>query len=228
MAALTPQSNPDAPAGRRPYDVAAMTQPDDTGPRTGSARRKTAETEVSVSVVLDGTGVTRISTGLPFFDHMLAQLGRHGSIDLEVEAKGDLEVDGHHLVEDTGIILGAALNQALGDRLGIARFASRSVPLDEALVDVALDCSARPYLYWEVDFAPNALALGNPGFEPQLAEEFWRAMVGGAGLTLHVQLRRGRNSHHILEAVFKGVALSLRDAVGRVSRSIPSTKGVLS
>ena len=166
-----------------------------------------------------------VSTGIPFFDHMLDQLGRHGELGLLVRVRGDVAVDAHHTVEDTGIALGEALGHALGDRAGIRRFASLSLPLDEALVDVALDCSGRPYLYWDVPAAGGP--LGSPGFDPQLAEEFWRAVVVGAGLTLHVELRRGRNPHHVVEATFKAMARALHHATRRNGDAVPSTKGRL-
>jgi len=166
-----------------------------------------------------------VSTGIPFFDHMLDQLGRHGGLGLLVRVRGDVAVDAHHTVEDAGIALGEALGHALGDRAGIRRFASLSLPLDEALVDVALDCSGRPYLYWDVPTSGGA--LGTPGFDPQLAEEFWRAVVVGAGLTLHVELRRGRNAHHVAEATFKAIARALHDATRRNGDAVPSTKGRL-
>lgn len=197
-------------------------------PRRATVRRETRETAVTVTVDLDGAGRDAVSTGLPFFDHMLAQLARHGGIDLEVAARGDLEVDAHHLVEDVGIVLGQALGQALGDRRGIERFASIALPLDEALVEVALDCSGRPYLFWDLTLPADAAPLGSPGFHPQLAEEHWRAVVVGAGLTLHVESRRGRNTHHLLEAAYKGIARSLRAATRIGGDEVPSTKGVLS
>jgi len=196
--------------------------------RRGSEQRATKETEVRAEVVLDGSGRAEVRTGLPFFDHMLSQLARHAGFDLRVEARGDLEVDAHHSVEDTGIALGTAVGRALGAKAGIRRFASISVPLDEALVDVALDVSGRPYLRYDVPVPPDAAPLGSPGFEPQLAEEFWRAFVTAAGVTLHLGLRHGRNAHHILEASFKGVARALRDAVALEGEDVPSTKGVLS
>jgi imidazoleglycerol-phosphate dehydratase len=167
------------------------------------------------------------TTGLSFFDPMLAQLCRHGGFDLRVEASGDLAVDAHHTVEDVGIVVGQALAEALGDKAGIRRFGSVSLPLDEALVDVALDLSGRPYLVYEVEVAPDALALGDPPFEAQLAEEFWRAFATAGNLTLHIRLRSGRNTHHILEASFKGVARALRDAVRVEGAGVPSTKGTL-
>ncbi len=196
-------------------------------PRTGSVARSTKETSIEVVVDIDGAGVTAVSTGLPFFDHMLSQLGRHGGIDLTVAAQGDLEVDAHHTVEDVGIALGEALAEALGDKAGIRRFGSVSLPLDEALVEVALDLSGRPFLAYDIDFPPETLPLGTPPFDPQLAEEFWRALATAAALTLHVHRRTGKNTHHILEASFKGVARALRDAVRREGVGIPSTKGSL-
>ncbi len=196
--------------------------------RRGSRReRRTGETAVSVELALDGAGAGEASTGLPFFDHMLAQLGKHAGFDLVVSATGDLEVDAHHTVEDVGIVLGEALAEALGDKAGIRRFASIALPLDEALVQVALDCSGRPYLAYDVPFPDQVAPLGNPPFDPQLAEEFWRAFVTAAGLTLHVRLVVGRNTHHVLEASFKGVARCLRDAVRVEGGEVPSTKGRL-
>ncbi|HMD45070.1 MAG TPA: imidazoleglycerol-phosphate dehydratase HisB [Acidimicrobiales bacterium] len=195
--------------------------------RRASRRRATKETTVAVDLELDGTGQASARTGLPFFDHMVEQLGRHGGFDLSVEATGDLEVDAHHTVEDVGIVLGGALAEALGDKAGVRRFASIAVPLDEALVEVAVDLSGRPYLAYEVPFAPDTAGLGSPPFDPQLAEEFWRALVTAAGITLHVRAVSGRNTHHVLEASFKGVARALRDAVVVDGATIPSTKGTL-
>ena len=195
--------------------------------RAAQVSRATKETSIEVSVDLDGTGATEVSTGLPFFDHMLGQLGRHGGIDLTVAAVGDLDVDAHHTVEDVGIALGGVVAEALGDKAGVRRFASISLPLDEALVDVALDLSGRPFLAWGIPFAPDTPGLGTPPFDPQLAEEFWRAFVTAAAVTLHVRLVTGRNTHHIVEAAFKGIARSLRDAVRLEGGGIPSTKGTL-
>ena len=195
--------------------------------RTATASRATKETTVDVALDLDGSGTAEVSTGLPFFDHMVGQLGRHGGFDLTVVARGDLEVDAHHTVEDVGITLGDVLAEALGNKAGIRRFGSISLPLDEALVDVALDLSGRPYLAYDIEFAPDTTPLGTPGFDPQLAEEFWRAFATAAGVTLHIRLRSGRNTHHIVEASFKGVARALRDAVRREGVGIPSTKGTL-
>jgi imidazoleglycerol-phosphate dehydratase len=196
-------------------------------PRRASATRSTKETSIEVALVLDGTGTGAVDTGLPFFDHMLGQLGRHGGFDLTVSAHGDLEVDAHHTVEDVGITLGGVLSDALGDKAGVRRFASISLPLDEALVEVALDLSGRPFLVYDIGFGPDTAPLGHPPFDPQLAEEFWRAFVTAAGVTLHLRLRTGKNTHHILEASFKGVARALRDAVRVEGVAIPSTKGSL-
>lgn len=197
-----------------------------TDQRRAERKRATRETEVAVVVELDGTGEAMAATGLPFFDHMLTQLGRHGGLNLEVRARGDLEVDAHHTVEDTGIVLGEALGEALGSKAGIRRFAWIAVPLDEALVDVALDLSGRPYLHYDVALGEVA-PLGNPPFDAQLAEEFWRAFTHSAAITMHLELRRGRNPHHVLEASFKGVGRALRDAVRIEGVGIPSTKGTL-
>jgi len=195
--------------------------------RTAEIHRSTKETSIDVAIDVDGTGTTEVSTGLPFFDHMVSQLGRHGGFDLDVSARGDLEVDAHHTVEDVGITIGEVLAAALGDKAGIRRFGSVAVPLDEALVEVALDLSGRPFLTYDIEFPPDTIALGTPPFDPQLAEEFWRAFATSAGLTLHVRLRTGKNTHHIIEASFKGVARALRDAVRLEGGGIPSTKGTL-
>ena len=192
--------------------------------RTATRHRATKETDIEVSLDLDGSGKVEVTTGLPFFDHMLEQLGRHGGFDLRLVAKGDLEVDAHHTVEDTGIVLGTALAEALGDKAGVRRFASGLYPLDEALVQVALDLSGRPFLVYEVETSPERIGT----FDPQLAEEFWRAFITSAGITLHLKTLSGRNGHHVLEACFKGVARSLRDAVRVDGAGVPSTKGTLS
>jgi imidazoleglycerol-phosphate dehydratase len=196
-------------------------------PRQATVTRSTKETTVTVTLVVDGTGQVAVATGLPFFNHMLEQLGRHGGFDLAVDAKGDLEVDAHHSVEDVGIVIGQALAEALGPKVGVRRFASALIPLDEALVEVAVDLSGRPFLAYEVPFAPDTPGLGSPPFDPQLAEEFWRAFSTAAGITMHVGLRQGRNTHHVLEASFKGVARALRDAARVEGGGIPSTKGSL-
>ncbi len=189
--------------------------------------RATKETRVSVSLDLEGGESGEVETGLPFFDHMVAQLGKHGGLALSVKAVGDLEVDAHHTVEDVGIVLGEALAEALGDKMGVRRFASIAVPLDESLVEVALDLSGRAYLSYSVAFPLDAVPLGNPAFEPQLAEEFWRAFVTASQITLHVRSIAGRNTHHLLEASFKAVGRALRDAVRVEGHAIPSTKGTL-
>jgi len=197
--------------------------------RAATRERNTKETAIAVRLLIDGHGETEVATGLPFFDHMVAQLGKHAGFDLTVKAAGDLAVDAHHTVEDVGILIGETLREALGDKAGVRRFASVAVPLDEALIEVALDLSGRPYLVYEVDPAAGgeAFPLGSPPFDPQLAEEFWRAFVTSAALTLHLRMRSGRNTHHILEASFKGVARALRDAVRVEGSGVPSTKGVL-
>jgi imidazoleglycerol-phosphate dehydratase len=193
--------------------------------RFATVSRETKETKIGVSIDLGGGPVT-VSTGLPFFDHMLDQLGRHGGFGLSVEAVGDLHVDGHHTVEDTGIALGEAFRQAMGDKAGIARFASGLFPLDEALVEVALDLSGRPYTVWDVPFG-EVLPLGTPPFNPEMAGHFWQSFATAAGITLHVTRRRGENTHHIVEAAFKGVSRCLRAAVRVDGGDLPSTKGVL-
>ncbi len=193
--------------------------------RAASLERTTKETSIRIRVDVDGQGDVSVATGLPFFDHMIAQLGKHGDFDLTVEAKGDLDVDAHHTVEDVGIALGQVLSDALGDKAGIRRFASIALPLDEALIDVALDLSGRPFLAYEVSPAPEP--LGTPPFDPQLAEEFWRAFATSAAITLHLRQVSGKNPHHVLEASFKGVARCLRDAVRVDGSAVPSTKGVL-
>lgn len=191
--------------------------------RSSHQDRKTAETKITVDLVVDGGGRIEIATGIPFLDHMLTQLAKHGGFDLTLAATGDLEVDLHHTVEDVGITLGVALLEALGDKAGVRRFANALVPLDEALVQVALDLSGRPFLAYDVD--PIAEWIGT--FDPQLAEEFWKGFVDGARVTLHLRSLSGRNGHHVIEASFKGVARALRDAVRVEGTGVPSTKGVL-
>jgi imidazoleglycerol-phosphate dehydratase len=191
--------------------------------RRAALQRATKETTIELALAVDGRGTTTISTGIPFFDHMLEQLGKHAGFDLTIEAKGDLDVDLHHTVEDVGIVLGNALRQALGDKRGVRRFANALVPLDEALVQVALDLSGRPFLVYDVD--PIAEWIGT--FDPQLAEEFWKGFVDGARITLHVRSVTGKNGHHVIEASFKGVARALRDAVKVEGDDVPSTKGTL-
>jgi len=194
--------------------------------RIGEANRKTSETEVRVRVSLDGSGRAHVETGIGFFDHMLEALARHALLDLTVEASGDLHVDGHHTVEDTGIALGQAIAKALGDRAGIRRYADALVPLDEALVRAVIDVSGRPYLAYNVDI-PKWQMLGD--YDVFLTPEFFRALIQNAGLTVHLDLVRGDNPHHIVEATFKAFARALGDATAldpRV-RGVPSTKGVL-
>jgi imidazoleglycerol-phosphate dehydratase len=194
--------------------------------RRAERHRSTKETSITLSIDLDGAGRTEVSTGIPFYDHMLDQLGRHGGFDLAIDATGDLHIDTHHTVEDVAIALGEAFRDALGDKVGVRRFASGRFPLDEALVDVALDLSGRPFVVWEVEM-PECLPLGDPPFDPQLAEHAVSSFATAAGITLHVSLVRGRNVHHIIEATFKGLARCLRDAVRVESAGVPSTKGVL-
>jgi imidazoleglycerol-phosphate dehydratase len=191
--------------------------------RSSQQHRETKETKIELTLDVDGTGRASASTGIPFFDHMLEQLGKHSGWDLRIEAEGDLEIDTHHTIEDVGIVLGTAFKEALGDKAGVRRFASAVVPLDEALVQVALDLSGRPFLVYEVD--PKSEWIGT--FDPQLTEEFWRAFAFAAGITLHMRSLSGKNGHHIIEASFKGVARSLRDAVKIEGTGVPSTKGAL-
>ena len=195
--------------------------------RRAQCARHTAETKIDIALDLDGSGHVEVRTGLPFFDHMLTQIGKHGAFDLQVVAEGDLHVDAHHTIEDTGIVLGEALREALGDKSGVRRFASMLLPLDEALAEVALDLSGRPFLVYDVPLPVEGVSLGTPPFEPHLVEHFFQSFATAAGLTLHIRLRSGQNTHHIVEAVFKGVARCLRDAVRVEGSSIPSTKGAL-
>jgi imidazoleglycerol-phosphate dehydratase len=194
--------------------------------RTATRQRSTKETSIEVAIDLDGTGQVSVRTGIPFYDHMLEQLGKHGGFDLTVRAEGDLHIDTHHTVEDVGIAVGEAFREALGDKRGVRRFASGLYPLDEALVEIALDLSGRAYVVWNVPM-PEVLPLGNPPFDPQLAEHAFHSFATAAGITLHVRLCHGTNVHHIIEAAFKGLARSLRDAVRVEGGSVPSTKGVL-
>ena len=194
--------------------------------RAATRNRSTKETTIELSIDLDGSGSADVSTGLPFYDHMLEQLGKHGGFDLRIAATGDLHIDSHHTVEDVGIALGEAFREALGDKAGVRRFASGLYPLDEALVEVALDLSGRPFVVWNVPM-PEVLPLGNPPFDPQLAEHAIHSFATAAGITLHVRLCHGTNVHHIIEATFKGLARCLRDAVRIEGTQVPSTKGVL-
>lgn len=194
--------------------------------RTGSTSRRTRETEIAISVDLDGTGKSEIATGVGFFDHMLEQLSRHSLIDMTVKADGDLHIDDHHTVEDTGIALGRAIAEALGDRRGITRYASIDLAMDEALTRAAVDVSGRPFLVWNVTFTAQKIGT----FDTELVREFFQALVQNAGITLHVANLHGANSHHIAETCFKAVARVLRAALEvdpRQADAIPSTKGSL-
>ena len=194
--------------------------------RTATITRSTAETEITVTINLDGTGIYDNQTGVGFFDHMLDQLARHSLIDMTIRANGDLQIDDHHTVEDTGIALGQALTQALGDKRGILRYGSCLLPMDDAQLRCALDLSARPFLIWNLDLPTQK--IGN--FDTELVREFFTAFATHGGITLHVDKLHGFNSHHIAEAAFKSVARALRDAVEvdpRKSGDIPSTKGAL-
>lgn len=192
--------------------------------RIGRVSRDTKETRIQVEVDLAGSGVCDIATGIPFFDHMLDQLGRHGRLDLSVKAEGDLQIDAHHTVEDVGIALGQALEQAWGDRTGVERFGDATVPIDEALTRVAIDLSGRPYLVWDCEVPIEVIGTT---FETSLVRHFFEAVVANARITLHVDNLSGDNTHHIFESVFKAVAVALRRAVAVTGSGTPSTKGVL-
>jgi len=194
--------------------------------RRSTRQRKTAETSIDLTLDLDGSGATDVSTGIPFYDHMLSQVGKHGGFDLTIRAVGDVHIDTHHTVEDVAIAFGEALRDALGDKAGVRRFASGLFPLDEALCEIALDLSGRPFVVWDVEI-PECLPLGEPAFDPQLAEHAVSSLATAAGVTLHVTLKHGRNVHHIVECVFKGLGRCLRDAVRIEGGGVPSTKGVL-
>lgn len=194
--------------------------------RKATVTRKTNETQITASVNLDGSGVTRISTGIGFFDHMLDQLGRHSLTDIEIAAAGDLHIDQHHTVEDTGIALGQAIRQALGERRGIARYGHAYLPMDEALSRASIDVSGRPFLVFRTDFHNSKIGE----FDTQLVREFFQAFAMNAGITLHIETLYGLNDHHIAESCFKAVARALRAATvadPRQAGMIPSTKGVL-
>ena len=192
--------------------------------RTASVSRTTNETDVRVALDLDGSGRSVADTGIPFFDHMLQQLGKHAGWDLDVTCKGDLQIDGHHTVEDCGLALGQALSEALGDKSGIRRFASITVPLDEAAVEVALDLAGRTFVVHEVPVPAETIG----DFDTGLIEDFVRALAQSASLTVHVRLRSGRSPHHVCEAEFKALAKALGDACARTGAAgIPSTKGTL-
>ncbi len=212
--------------GYRPVPSAPETPtPEALNTRTASIHRETGETKIDLQINLDGTGRADIATGIGFFDHMLTLLAKHSLIDLTVKAQGDLHVDAHHTVEDVGICFGKALTQALGDKAGIRRYGSATVPMDETLVTAAVDLSGRPFCVWQVELPAEMLGT----FNAPLAEEFWRAVASSAACNLHVLCHHGRNSHHIIEGVFKAAARALRQAVERDPRmpGVPSTKGVL-
>lgn len=189
--------------------------------RKAQIDRSTLETSIAVEVSLDGDGSSQITTGIGFLDHMLTLFAKHANFTLIVKAKGDTWIDDHHTVEDVGIALGQALRQAFGDKIGIQRYGHAYVPMDETLVRTALDISGRPYLVYEVDGLPEKVGQ----FDCQLIEEFWRAVSFNAGLTVHIDKIRGKNAHHILEAIFKSYAQALREAVKITGTSLPSTKG---
>ncbi|MEP6784841.1 MAG: imidazoleglycerol-phosphate dehydratase HisB [Sphingomonadales bacterium] len=194
--------------------------------RTGTVHRSTAETSIDVTVNLDGTGAYAVSTGIGFFDHMLEQLSRHSLIDFKVKTVGDLHIDQHHTVEDTGLAIGEAIAQALGEKRGIRRYADALSPMDETLTRVALDISGRPFLVWKTEFSQKRLGE----MDTEMFEHFFHSLAQAAGLTLHIETLYGSNNHHIAEAAFKGVARALREAVKvdpRKADAIPSTKGVL-
>ncbi len=194
--------------------------------RTATITRKTAETDITVEIDLDGTGAYDNRTGVGFFDHMLDQLARHALIDMKVRCEGDLHIDDHHTVEDVGIALGQALSEAMGEKRGMVRYGSCLLPMDDTLVRAALDLSGRPYLVWKVDFTAPAIK----SFDTELVREFFQAFSTHGGITLHVEKLDGINSHHIAEAAFKAVARALRDALEtdpRKADAIPSTKGTL-
>lgn len=197
-----------------------------TTPRHATVHRVTSETDIAIALTLDGTGKSRIETGIGFFDHMLTALAKHGLFDLDITVKGDLHIDGHHTVEDTGIALGQAMRTALGDKRGVRRFGSALVPLDEALCEAVVDLSGRPFLTFDATFDRDRLGT----LDTELVEEFFRAFAMSAMLTLHLKQRAGKNCHHIAEAAFKALARALRMAVEpdpRALGAIPSTKGVL-
>jgi len=206
--------------------TAVLPVPPSVAPRRATIRRDTKETKIGVSVDLDGSGAATISTGIGFFDHMLDQIARHGAIDLEIDAKGDLHIDGHHTVEDVGIALGMAVGEAVGDKRGLTRYGHAYVPLDEALSRVVIDFSGRPSLTMNVPFKAGMIG----GFDAQLAHEFFQGFANHALVTLHIDNLRGENAHHQCETVFKAFARALRTAVSvdpRLGNAIPSTKGSL-
>ena len=194
--------------------------------RRAKIERKTKETDIKIELGIDGTGKYAINTSIPFLDHMLSLMCKHGLLDLKIKAKGDIDIDDHHTVEDAGIVLGKAVKQALGDMKGLSRYGQASVPMDEALAVVSLDISARPYLVYRVEFLKKSKLKD---FDPDLIEDFLQAFSGHAGITLHIGVPYGRNTHHIIEAIFKALGRALRQAVtiDQRVRGIPSTKGKL-
>src|SRR5271165_1047317 len=195
-------------------------------PRTASLSRKTSETDITLTLSLDGSGASSVATGIGFLDHMLTAFARHGLFDLDVQAKGDLHIDFHHTTEDVGIVLGAALNEALGDKRGIRRFGHALIPMDETLAEAAVDISGRPFLVWNADFGRPKIGE----MDTELFEEFFRALAFNAMITLHINRRAGHNAHHVAEACFKATARALRAACAldpRAEGAIPSTKGAL-
>jgi imidazoleglycerol-phosphate dehydratase len=195
--------------------------------RTATVERKTKETKIKGRVVLDGSGISEISTGIGFLDHMLDQLAKHSLIDITLQAKGDLHIDFHHTTEDTGYVIGAAVAKALGDRAGIQRYGSATIPFDETLTQVSVDVSNRPYLVWRVNFSRPKLGE----MDTELFKEWFQAFAQSAGVTLHIQNLYGENNHHIVESCFKGLARALRQAIEidpRRAGAVPSTKGTLS
>lgn len=192
--------------------------------RQAEIKRQTKETDITIIINLDGTGKYTINTGIPFFDHMLSSFSKHSNIDLDIKIKGDIEIDYHHTIEDTGIVLGEALYKSLGNKKGIVRFSHSIIPLDEALSRVVLDIGGRPYLHFGVEFS-----RGDDGsnVNPYLFEEFFRGLVSTAMFTLHIDLLRGNNSHHIIESIFKSFAKAIKKAITIEGDTIPSTKGLL-
>lgn len=194
--------------------------------RVAEIHRETAETKIDLTLDLDGRGSSTLATGVGFFDHMLTHLARHGLFDLQVTCKGDLHIDAHHTVEDVGLCIGKAMQQALGDKRGIRRFGDATVPMDDVLVTAAVDLSGRPFLVWKAEIPPETLGI----FSSQLAEEFWRAVSSAGAMNLHIVVHHGHNTHHLIEAIFKAVGRALRMAVEpdpRAVGAIPSTKGSL-
>ena len=192
--------------------------------RKANESRKTKETDISISVNLDGTGKSSVSTGIPFFDHMLTSFSKHSNIDLELKMVGDIEIDFHHTIEDTGIVLGKTIKSALGDKKGIKRFADATIPLDESLSRTVIDISGRPFLSFNVNFTRTD---DGSNVNPYLFEEFFRAFVNSAEMTIHIDSIRGNNSHHIVESIFKSFAKAVKEAITIAGDELPSTKGVI-